>query len=166
MPSILYNSSDILSFLPHRYPFLMVDGVTALSPWQEISSYKNLTLNEEFFQGHFPGHPVLPGVLMLEAMAQTASLLVAISLKDHPADCPQGLTADSYKGALAYFASCDKVKFRRRVVPGERLDMRVKALHQGVRAWKVQAVAEVDGAKAAEAEITATFTKHPALLDL
>jgi 3-hydroxyacyl-[acyl-carrier-protein] dehydratase len=164
MEPTIYSASDILNYLPHRYPFLLVDGVVSLVPWQDISSFKNLTMNEEFFQGHFPGHPVMPGVLMLEAMAQTASLLVAISLKNFPDACPEGLSSESFKGALAYFASCDKVKFRRRVVPGERLDMRVSAIHQGTRAWKVKAQAEVDGARAAEAEITATFAKHPSIM--
>jgi 3-hydroxyacyl-[acyl-carrier-protein] dehydratase len=137
-----------------------VDGVTELDPWKEVSTFKNLSLNEQFFQGHFPGYPVMPGVLILEAMAQSASLLVAVSLKNHPDKCPEGLSASSYENALAYFASCDKVKFRRRVLPGERLDMKITALHQGSKAWKVRAEARVDGQRAAEAEITATFNKY------
>jgi beta-hydroxyacyl-ACP dehydratase FabZ len=160
MPPAIYTAVELLSYLPHRYPFLLVDGVTELDPWKALSSYKNLTLNEGFFQGHFPGKPVMPGVLILEAMAQSASLLVSISLRAHPEKCPEGLLASSYENALAYLASCDKVKFRRQVCPGERLDMFITALHQGTKAWKVKAEALVDGQRAAEALVTATFAKR------
>ncbi|MDR2459929.1 MAG: 3-hydroxyacyl-ACP dehydratase FabZ [Deltaproteobacteria bacterium] len=163
MPSTLYTATDILTYLPHRYPFVMVDGVTSLDPWKSIGSFKNLTLNEEFFQGHFPGQPVMPGVLILEAMAQTASLLVSISHRNFPEACPEGIPVEVFNDALAFFASCDKVKFRRRVCPGERLDMSVTALHQGTRGWKVQAFAEVEGKRAAQAEITATFINTKSL---
>jgi 3-hydroxyacyl-[acyl-carrier-protein] dehydratase len=161
MTKAIYSAIDILGFLPHRYPFVLVDGVTGIEPWQKIFCFKNLTQNEMFFQGHFPGHPVMPGVLMLEAMAQAASLLVAISAKNHPEDCPKDLKPSSYENAMAYLAGCDRVKFRRRVVPGEKLDLSAAALHQGARAWKVKAEAFVDGERAAEAEITATFTILP-----
>ncbi|MDR2350028.1 MAG: 3-hydroxyacyl-ACP dehydratase FabZ [Deltaproteobacteria bacterium] len=164
--NVLYTTTDLLTYLPHRYPFFLVDGVTELDPWQSIVSYKNLTFNELFFQGHFPGHPVMPGVLILEAMAQTASLLVSISLKIHPEKCPAGIEADSYQDALAFLASCDRVKFRKQVAPGDRLDMNVRALHQGVRAWKVLGRATVNGERAAEAEITATFAKGERVAEL
>jgi 3-hydroxyacyl-[acyl-carrier-protein] dehydratase len=153
----LYNAKDIMAALPHRFPFLLVDRITALEPWKKIQGYKNLSINEAFFQGHFPGMPVMPGVLILEAMAQSASLLLVFSSRDHLDLRPDSLGLEDLSGRIAYFASCDRVKFRRQVVPGDRLDLEATVIRGGSRAWKVSALAQVDGRKAAEAEITAAF---------
>ncbi|MDR1607524.1 MAG: 3-hydroxyacyl-ACP dehydratase FabZ [Deltaproteobacteria bacterium] len=157
MPKALYDIKEILANLPHRYPFLLVDRVVALTPWKELSAYKNVSFNEPFFQGHFPGLPVMPGVLILESMAQASSLLLSLSSRDFPQEIPQDLKVVDLAGRIGYFASCDKVKFRRRVEPGDRLDLAVSFLRLGTRAWKVAGAATVDGQKAAEAEMTATF---------
>jgi 3-hydroxyacyl-[acyl-carrier-protein] dehydratase len=157
MSETLYDAKDIMAALPHRFPFLLVDRIRSLMPWTKIEAFKNLTMNEEFFQGHFPGTPVMPGVLILEAMAQTASLLLIFSSRDFAHLRPEEVKAEDLSGRIAYFASCDRVKFRRPVVPGDRLDLEVSVLRRGSRAWKVAAQALVEGRKAAEAEITATF---------
>jgi 3-hydroxyacyl-[acyl-carrier-protein] dehydratase len=149
--------TEIQKYLPHRPPFLLVDAIDELKPWEGISSHKNVTINEPFFQGHFPGHPLMPGVLILEAMAQTSALLLAISFREHGGLRPEDLKHIDLEGRIAYFASCDKVKFRRPVVPGDRLDLRATVIRVGTRAWKTGTQALVGGAKAAEAEITGTF---------
>lgn len=157
----LYDISEIMSIIPHRPPFLMVDRVTEMEPWKSIRAYKNVTMNEDFFRGHFPGTPVMPGVLMLEAMAQTAMLLLNFSYRDHldsaPTEIKDGVVAKDVKNRIAYFASSDKVKFRRRVVPGDRLDLQASFLRLGGRLWKVAGKATVHGQRTAEAEMTATF---------
>jgi 3-hydroxyacyl-[acyl-carrier-protein] dehydratase len=157
MPPALYGVKDILASLPHRYPFLLVDRVVALDPWKKLEAYKNVTFNDPFFQGHFPGQPVMPGVLILESMAQASSLLLTLSSRDFADQIPQGLAVEDLSGRIGYFAASDRVKFRRRVEPGDRLDLEVKFLRLGSRAWKVAGAAKVDGQKAAEAEMTATF---------
>jgi beta-hydroxyacyl-ACP dehydratase FabZ len=157
MPQALYYIKDILQCLPHRYPFLLVDRIVALEPWQKLNGYKNVTFNEPFFQGHFPGQPVMPGVLILESMAQAASLLLALSSRDFADQVPDGIKVDDLCGRIGYFASCDRTKFRRQVVPGDRLDLEVSFLRMGSRAWKVAGRAFVDGQKTAEAEMTATY---------
>ena len=155
MTSGPYDINSILKILPHRYPMLMVDRVTNLDPWKSISAYKNLTYNEPFFQGHFPDHPVMPGVLMVEAMGQVAAIFVALSHQIAPSEAPGGVELPELEGRKAFFAAFDKVKFRRQVVPGDRLDMEVKLLRLGTRIWKVATVATVDSQKVAEAEMTA-----------
>jgi 3-hydroxyacyl-[acyl-carrier-protein] dehydratase len=157
MPKALYDIKDILASLPHRYPFLFVDRVVELDPWRRLLAYKNVTYNEAFFQGHFPGQPVMPGVLILESMAQAAFLLLSLSSRDFADQIPPDLKVDDISGRIGYFASSDRVKFRRRVEPGDRLDLAVSFLRLGSRAWKVGGEATVDGHKAAEAEMTATF---------
>ncbi|MDR1313863.1 MAG: 3-hydroxyacyl-ACP dehydratase FabZ [Deltaproteobacteria bacterium] len=151
----IYTAEQISQLMPHRYPFLLVDRVVSLDPWKSVKAYKNVSVNEQFFQGHFPGRPVMPGVLMLEAMAQAALLMLSISLKEHPEGLPEGVSPDRMDSGLFFLASCDKVKFRRQVVPGDRLDLAAELLHAGSHAWKVKAQASVDGGKAAEAMITA-----------
>lgn len=137
---------DILDHLPHRYPFLLVDRVVDMTRGESIRAYKNLTFNEPFFQGHFPGMPVMPGVLIIEAMAQTGVLLVAHSL-------PEG---QSLSDKICLFTGIEKARFRRPVVPGDRLDIECSHLHHKLRMWKMDARAYVDGALAAEASLTAS----------
>ncbi|MDR2421981.1 MAG: 3-hydroxyacyl-ACP dehydratase FabZ [Deltaproteobacteria bacterium] len=158
MTKALYDIKDILASLPHRFPFLLVDRVVELEPWRKLKAYKNVTFNEPFFQGHFPGEPLMPGVLILEAMAQAASLMLTLSSRDFADKIPQDLKVEDLSGHIGYFASCDKVKFRRPVAPGDRLDLDVAFLRLGSRAWKVAGRASVDGQKAAEGEMTAAFS--------
>ncbi len=137
------DREEIMRLLPHRFPFLLVDRVVSYEPNKTISAYKNVTYNEPYFQGHFPSRPVMPGVLILEAIAQTGGLLYMLSREE------------SIEGQLFYFISADKVKFRKPVVPGDRLDFEISVLRIGSQTWKFQGVAFVDGAKAAEAVISA-----------
>lgn len=135
---------EIQRLLPHRYPFLMVDRVVEVVPGQTLRAYKHVSANEQFFQGHFPGHPVMPGVLMVEALAQAAALLSFKSL---------GLTEQSQ---VVYLAGIDAVRFRRPVVPGDRLDLEVSIVKRKGRIWKLHGEAKVDGALACEADLMAT----------
>jgi 3-hydroxyacyl-[acyl-carrier-protein] dehydratase len=136
---------DIISTLPHRYPFLLVDRVVEMVPGERILAFKNVTANEHFFQGHFPEFPVMPGVLQLEALAQTAALLCANSV-----DVGSGQK-------VPFLMSMDKVKFRRPVVPGDRLDLEASVMMLKSTVGKVQCVAKVDGQKCSEAIITAAM---------
>ncbi|WP_165068188.1 3-hydroxyacyl-ACP dehydratase FabZ [Desulfovibrio sp. ZJ200] len=138
----------ILQILPHRYPFLLVDRVTECVPGSHIKAYKNVSVNEPFFQGHFPGVPIMPGVLILEALAQTGGLLASASL-------------DSLDDKLFLFTGLDGVKFRRQVVPGDRLDLECSNPRMKLRLCKMDARAFVDGKLAAEAQITAAIAPRP-----
>ncbi|MBW4983967.1 3-hydroxyacyl-ACP dehydratase FabZ [Mameliella sp. CS4] len=135
----------IQRILPHRYPFLLVDRVEEIDGTQSALGIKNVTMNEPHFQGHFPGLPIMPGVTIVEAMAQTAAVMVGVALD----------MAD--KEMKVYFMSIDKCKFRRKVVPGDQLKMRLTTLRgkPGGKVWKFGGVAEVEGEMAAEAEFTA-----------
>jgi 3-hydroxyacyl-[acyl-carrier-protein] dehydratase len=133
----------ILSALPHRYPFLLVDRVVEVVARERIHAYKNVTYNEHFFQGHFPGKPVMPGVLQLEAMAQAGALL---AYEGAPFDPSQ---------KVIYLMSFDKVKFRRVVQPGDRLDLFVRIERQKGNIWRLAGEAKVDGQPASEAEMMA-----------
>jgi 3-hydroxyacyl-[acyl-carrier-protein] dehydratase len=133
---------ELLKLLPHRYPFLLVDKIIDIDADNSAVGIKNVTFNEPHFQGHFPGHPVMPGVLIIEAMAQTAG---AICVRHAAQDKP----------SLVYFMTIDNAKFRRPVVPGDRLEIRVKKLKRRGTLWKFGCEALVDGAKAAQAEIAA-----------
>lgn len=135
---------NIMKILPHRYPFLLVDRVVALEAGKKAVGIKNVTINDNFFQGHFPTRPVMPGVLMIEAMAQTAGIAL--------------LTNPEHHGKLAVFMAVDKVKFRRVVVPGDQLVMEVEIVRDRSRTAQVKGVAKVDGEVAAEAEIILSFT--------
>lgn len=135
----------ILSLLPHRYPFLLVDRVVSCVPGESIHAYKNVTFNEPFFQGHFPGVPIMPGVLILEALAQAGGLLAASSLEG------------SLENKLFLFTGLDNVKFRRQVGPGDRLDLHCDNMRLKLKLCKLEAHAYVDGKLACEALITAAL---------
>lgn len=140
----------IQRILPHRYPFLLVDRVTAINGTTSATGLKNVTMNEPHFQGHFPGQPIMPGVTIIEAMAQTAAVMVGASL---------GLTDGNL---LIYFMSIDGCKFRRKVVPGDQLVMEVTTLRgkPGGKVWRFGGRATVEGELAAEAEFTAMMDKR------
>ncbi len=132
----------ILEILPHRYPMLLVDRILEIEEGKRIVGIKNVSINEPFFQGHFPGHPIMPGVLIVEAMAQTGGVL-AMSAMERPQD------------KVVYFMSLDAVKFRRPVVPGDQLRMEVEMLQNRGRTCRLKGMAYVDGALATEAEMMA-----------
>lgn len=136
------DSAAIRAILPHRYPFLLVDRVDNLSD-EKIVARKMVTANEPFFAGHFPGNPIMPGVLIVEALAQAGALLVAPQVGFDPAR------------QVIYFMAIDKVKFRKPVVPGDALVLEVVPLRKGGSVWKMRGEAKVDGALVAEAEFLA-----------
>jgi 3-hydroxyacyl-[acyl-carrier-protein] dehydratase len=133
----------ILQMIPHRYPMLMVDKVTEMQLDQSAVGIKNVSINEPFFQGHFPSEPVMPGVLIVEAMAQTAAVLVVSTF------------GAGSEGKLVYFMSIDGVRFRRPVVPGDRLELHVTKAQSRGNVWKFDGKAIVDGKVAAEATFAA-----------
>ncbi len=140
--------ADIMRLLPHRYPFLLVDRVTEIIPNEKVVAYKNLTSNEQFFQGHFPNAPVMPGVLIIEAMAQTGIILVVDTLK-----------IDTAKENMIYlFTGIEKAKFRRPVVPGDKLVIECSNLQHKMQLWKMDCKAYVDGQLVAQATLTASTT--------
>ena len=140
----------ILKKLPHRYPFLLVDRVLEIEEGVRIRALKNVTINEPFFGGHFPGRPVMPGVLMIEALAQAAALLAFKSMAD-------GLGEDS----VYYFVGIDGARFKRPVEPGDQLVLEVELLRVKSRIFKFKARATVDGALAVEAELMCTMRNAP-----
>ena len=133
----------IMKLLPHRYPFLLIDKMIDMDGEESGTAIKNVTINEPFFQGHFPGKPVMPGVLLVEAMAQAAGALVLNHL------------GDAYAGKLVFFMSIDKARFRKPVLPGDVVHFHVKLSNKRAPVWKYWAEAHVDGKKVAEAEIGA-----------
>jgi 3-hydroxyacyl-[acyl-carrier-protein] dehydratase len=136
--------NDIMRFLPHRYPFLMVDRVVSMVRRQKVSAYKNVSINEPFFQGHFPGLPIMPGVLIVESLAQAGAFLILHALRE-----------DDVKDKVFLFTGIEGVRFRRPVIPGDRLDLDCRLLKQKMRLWKMRGAATVDGVPAAEAVLTA-----------
>lgn len=136
---------QLLRLLPHRYPFLLIDKIVDIDGDRSATGIKNVTMNEPHFQGHFPERPVMPGVLIIEAMAQTAGAICLHSV-------------DSAKPSLVYFLTIDGAKFRRPVVPGDRLEIRVVKERQRANVWKFNCEAIVDGNKVAEAVISAMTT--------
>lgn len=140
----MMDIKEIQKFLPHRYPFLLVDRIIEIEPGTKAIGIKNVTVNEEFFQGHFPGQPIMPGVLIIEAMAQVAGLLAFRS----------GVTV----GKSVYFMSIEKAKFRRPVVPGDQLRLEIHILQQRGNVWRFSGSASVGEKVAAEAEFTAMVT--------
>ena len=136
---MMMDINEIREILPHRYPFLLVDRVTEVVEGKSIKGYKNVTINDQFFQGHFPEKPIMPGVLILEALAQ----LGAVSI----------LSMNEFKGKIPMFAGADKVKWRKPVVPGDRLDLSCEIIKLRGPIGIGKAVATVEGKKVCEAEI-------------
>jgi len=141
-PTVSMTTVQIMEWLPHRYPFLLIDGVSECRPGESISAWKNVTINEPFFQGHFPGRPVMPGVLIIEAMAQAGGVLSYMTSRKHDPE------------AIFYLAGVDEARFRRPVCPGDRLDLdvSVEGIRRGI--WFYRCEAAVDGNKAVSARIT------------
>ncbi|MBA4392322.1 MAG: 3-hydroxyacyl-[acyl-carrier-protein] dehydratase FabZ [Desulfobacca sp.] len=144
------SNQEVQEILPHRYPFLMVDRILELTLGEKVIGLKNVTINESFFQGHFPGRPVMPGVLILEAMAQTGGILAYKSTPE-------------MRGKLIYFLAIDKVKFRKPVIPGDQLILELSALRRGNKVWKMQGKAFVGESLVAEAELTAAIADDKAI---
>jgi 3-hydroxyacyl-[acyl-carrier-protein] dehydratase len=144
------DQAEIRRLLPHRYPFLLVDRVVEIIPGQKLIAYKNVTANEDFFNGHFPGHPVMPGVLILEALAQASGILAYRSEGVDPRE------------KVTYLMAIDGARFRKPVVPGDRLQLEIEVVKQKGPVWKTKGTATVDGAKVAEAEFLATMADRSA----
>lgn len=136
----MLEAQDIKDIIPHRYPFLLVDKVIKKEEAKRIVGVKNVTINEPFFQGHFPDHPVMPGVLILEALAQVGAIAV--------------LDMEENKGKIGFLAGVDKCRFKRQVQPGDQLQLEVEILRMKGPVGKGKAIATVDGETACEAEIT------------
>jgi 3-hydroxyacyl-[acyl-carrier-protein] dehydratase len=137
------DTNRLMEVIPHRYPFLMIDRLVDIITNVSATGIKNVTVNEPYFQGHFPNQPVMPGVLIIEAMAQTSAALVVHSLGPHA------------EGKLVYFMSIDSARFRKPVVPGDRLNVHVTKERSRGNVWKFSAEAKVDGAVVAEATYAA-----------
>lgn len=137
---VIYDSVAIQNILPHRYPFLLVDKIVELEPKVRIVGIKQVTANEHFFQGHFPGAPVMPGVLQIEALAQVGAILALREFEDRDAKIP-------------FFSGIESARFRRPVVPGDTLELEVIALRIGSKVQKMKGIARVDGQITAETEI-------------
>ena len=138
----MMDVTEIKNWLPHRYPFLLVDRVVKLKEGESIIAYKNISVNEEVFNGHFPQAPIFPGVMIVEAMAQASGILGFKTIGKTPQD-----------GSVYLFAGADKVRFRRQVVPGDRLQLEAKVVSEKRGIWKFDCVATVDGELAASATI-------------
>lgn len=136
----IYTTQEIMDIIPHRYPFLLLDTIEELEPGERAVGRKCVSANEPFFQGHFPGNPVMPGALILEALAQVGAVAV--------------LSKPEFKGKTAYFAGIDKARFRRKVVPGDVLRLETVIVRAKGPIGVGRAVATVDGETAAEAELT------------
>jgi beta-hydroxyacyl-ACP dehydratase FabZ len=138
---------EIMERIPHRYPFLLVDRVIELVPQQRIVAIKNVTINEPFFRGHFPGAPVMPGVLILEALAQAGAVLLLSDIPDRASK-------------LVYFTGINEARFRRPVVPGDQIRLTMEVLKLRSKTCKMRGTAEVDGELAAEAEIMSALVER------
>lgn len=141
----MIDVNQIMEILPHRYPFLLIDRITDLEPGKSARGLKNVTVNEPFFMGHFPGHPIMPGVLIVEAMAQVGGVLAFKSL--------------GVNNKVVYFMGIDKAKFRRPVVPGDALTIELGVIKSRGNIWAFKGEAFVDGKLAAEAELKATVVE-------
>ena len=138
--------SDILNTLPHRYPFVLVDRILAHTTGESITALKNVSINEPYFQGHFPAEPVMPGVLILEGMAQAGAIMAYLTMRDQIGK------------KLVYFAGLDGVRFRQKVVPGDQLIMKVQTMKRKMSLWTLEGKAFVDEKLVAEAKLMATFS--------
>ena len=138
----MMDVKEIREYLPHRYPFLLVDRVVELKEGESIVAYKNVTVNEPFFNGHFPDHPVMPGVLVVEAMAQAAGILGFKTMDKKPQD-----------GSIYYFVGADKLRFKRPVVPGDQLMLEAKVISERRGIWKFDVNASVEGEMVSSATI-------------
>ncbi|HEY3490850.1 MAG TPA: 3-hydroxyacyl-ACP dehydratase FabZ [Candidatus Deferrimicrobiaceae bacterium] len=143
----MMSVNEIMALLPHRFPFLLVDRIVEHDPEKRIVGLKNVTINEPFFQGHFPGHPIMPGVLIVEAMAQVGGILA--------------LKALGGEKRLAYFASIDNCKFRKPVVPGDQLRIEIDVTAHKGPVWKMHGEVKVEGVIVAKADVTATLVAAP-----
>lgn len=141
---LVMNIQQIMATLPHRYPFLLVDRIEELEEGKKVAGFKNVTVNEPFFQGHFPGHPIMPGVLIVEAMAQVGGAYVSVI--DGVAD-----------NKVTYFVGIDKARFRKPVLPGDVLRLEIELLSKRRGIYQFQGIAYVGDTKVAEAELKATF---------
>ena len=139
---------QIQAMLPHRYPFLLVDRILEIEPGRRVVGLKNVTINEAFFQGHFPGQPIMPGVLIIEAMAQVGGVLLMRTLNANP------------EKKLLYFTGIDRAKFRKTVLPGDQLRFELELLHLRSRNSKMQARAYVEGKLVAEAELSCVLVEQ------
>lgn len=142
---ITLDIAKILEVLPHRFPFVMVDRVTHLEPGKSVSGHKMVAYNEPWFLGHYPGNPIMPGVLIVESLAQIGGILAYAS---DPFD---------RRASVMYFLSVDKAKFRNTVIPGDRLDLEVEVLHHRSNVWKFRGEASVGGTLCAQAEMLASI---------
>lgn len=140
--------NDIIKLIPHRYPFLLIDRITEMELGHSATAIKNVTINENFFQGHFPERPVMPGVLIIEALAQTAATLV---MSGEPAESA---------GSIVYFMSIENAKFRKPVVPGDQLQLTVKVLKNRRNVWKMEGTGTVDGVTVTNAQFSAMIVKE------
>ena len=143
----MMNIQEIVAILPHRYPLLLVDRVLSFEAGKKMVALKNVTINEPFFQGHFPGHPIMPGVLIIESMAQVGGVLAYKSAKGK-------------EGQLVYFLGIDKAKFRKPVLPGDQLRIEIEVLRQRPPYWKLKGMAYVEDQLVAEAELKAMLDKE------
>jgi len=144
---MLMDVMDIQQILPHRYPFLLVDRVTELTPKESIIAYKNVSISEPVFEGHFPGHPIYPGVMILEGMAQAGGILAFKSM--------DGVTEEEIQNKVVYFMSIDKAKFRAPVKPGDKLEYKLSVIKNKGAIWLLKGEAYVDGKLTSEAELKA-----------
>jgi 3-hydroxyacyl-[acyl-carrier-protein] dehydratase len=145
--SLVIDIEEILKILPHRYPFLLIDKVTDITPGKNIQAIKNVTFNEPYFVGHFPQSPIMPGVLIIEALAQAAAILIAKT------------SFINDKNVLPYLVGIDQARFRKIVVPGDVLMISADIAQSKAGIWVLQAIAKVEGALVAQAKIMATIKK-------
>ncbi len=148
--NINIDINQIMKMIPHRYPILLVDRIIELTPGESATSLKNVTMNEPQFMGHFPGYPVMPGVLIIESMAQTAALVVVDFL------------GDEAMGKVVYFMTIDNARFRKPVTPGDTMHVRVEKIQSRGPVWKFKGTATVDGKVCAEAVFSAMITDRAA----
>jgi 3-hydroxyacyl-[acyl-carrier-protein] dehydratase len=144
---VMIDVREIMKIIPHRYPFLLVDRIESLKEGEEIVGIKNVTINEPFFAGHFPGNPIMPGVLIIEAMAQVGGVLAFHS------------SPKEWAGSLVYFMGIDKVRFRKPVVPGDQLRLKLTTIRQKQKVFKMRGEAYVGDTLVAEAELMAVIER-------